>query len=185
MELPKGADTVAFKGALNLLEAAKMVISQKRVTFGELFRGNNSLRKEGDYDDFLNLYERSRKMNRKILMGLILIGTLLFFAYAEPALSKGKPPKKVDVVTDEYGNPRISAPTNKKMFQLLGHVVVQNELWGLEFVKRESLGTLAEILGPAYLSVDKSRRLTGFTEQELQSTFDSLGPEAQEILIVQ
>lgn len=126
-------------------------------------------------------------MKKKILLGLMLIVTLLFVAYAEPALSECKPPKceppkKAKVVTDEYGNPRISAPTNKKMFELLGHVVVQNELWGLEFVKRESLGTLAEILGPTYLNVDKSRRLTGFTEQELQSTFDSLGPEAQEII---
>jgi penicillin amidase len=121
-------------------------------------------------------------MKKKILLGLILIGTLLFVAYAEPALSKGKPPKKADVVTDEYGNPRISAPTNQKLFEALGYVVAQNQLWGLEFVKRESKGTLAEILGPTYLSVDQSRRLTGFTEGEFQSIFDSLGPEAQEIV---
>ncbi|MCJ7424575.1 penicillin acylase family protein, partial [Candidatus Bathyarchaeota archaeon] len=84
-------------------------------------------------------------MKTKIVSSLILIVSLLFLTHAALALPGGKPPKKVDVVTDEYGNPRISAPTNEKMFELLGYVVTQNELWGLEFVKRESLGTLAEI----------------------------------------
>jgi penicillin amidase len=120
-------------------------------------------------------------MKTRIVSSLI-VASLLFLTHTALALPGGKPPKKVDIVTDEYGNPRISAPTNEKMFELLGYVVGQNELWGLEFVKRESRGTLAEILGPTYLSVDKARRLTGFTDEEFQSIFDSMSPEAQEII---
>ncbi len=121
-------------------------------------------------------------MKTKIVASLILIVSLLFLTHIAPAIAGGTPPQKANIATDEFGNPRISAPTNEKLFELLGYVVAQNTLWGLEFVKRESLGTLAEILGPNYLGVDKSRRLMGYTEEELQSTFDSLTPEAQEII---
>ena len=121
-------------------------------------------------------------MKRKIASSLMPIICLLFIDQIELTLAGSTLPQKADIITDEFGNPRISAPTNEEMFELLGYVVAQNTLWGLEFVKRESLGTLAEILGPGYLGLDKNRRLTGYTGKELQSIFDSLTSEAQEII---
>ena len=108
--------------------------------------------------------------------------SLLFHANIALALSGCPPPQKAEIVVDEFGNPRINAPANHRLFELLGYMVPKYTLWGFEFVKRDSLWTLGEILGPKYLGVDKSRILMGFIEEELQSTFDSLVPEAQEIL---
>jgi penicillin amidase len=121
-------------------------------------------------------------MKIKKLSSLILIVFLLFIITIAPTLPADSTPPKADIVTDEFGNPRISAPNNEEMFELLGFVVAQNTLWGLEFVKRGSQGTFAEILGPSYLGTDKYRRLTSYTEEELQSIFDSLSSEAQEII---
>lgn len=126
-------------------------------------------------------------MKKRLLLSLILITSLLFFTYAGSALStdkpaKSKPPVSGEIVTDQYGNPTIHAGTNDRLFELLGYWTAKVQLWGLEFSKRDARGTLAEILGPTYLTSDKNRRLMGYTEKEYDSIFNSLLPETQEIL---
>ena len=121
-------------------------------------------------------------MKNKLLLSLFLIISLL--AVYNDALAI-----KPEVVRDEYGNPRITAPTNEKLFELFGYTLAEDRLWQLELNKRWSRGTLAEIFGPKTLpspfgnaiSTDQQRRLLGYTEEEYLSIFDSMPRENKKI----
>jgi penicillin amidase len=91
-------------------------------------------------------------------------------------------PKKAEVIRDEYGNPRITAPTNKALFELYGYTRAVDRLWSGEQGRLSARGRLAEIYGKRLLTADKRRRLLGYTEKEYQAIFESLLPETKEIL---
>ena len=121
-------------------------------------------------------------MKKKVVIGLVLMASLFFAAYAKLAIAEAKPPKKAEVVRDEYGIPRITAPTNEKLFELFGYTVAEDRLWQLEYNKRNARGTLAEIFGASLLPADQGRRLFGYSEEEYMSIFNSLRQETRKIL---
>ena len=61
---------------------------------------------------------------------------------------------------DTHGEPHIQAATVEDALFLQGYVTAQDRLWQMDGLRRFAGGTLAEILGPAFLESDQeSRRL--------------------------
>lgn len=72
---------------------------------------------------------------------------------------------KVEVKYDSYGIPHIYAENEQDAYMALGYVHAQERLFQMEMIRRVSTGTLAEILGPDLLDVDKLFRTLGIAEK--------------------
>jgi penicillin amidase len=65
----------------------------------------------------------------------------------------------VTVSRDSHGVPHIDAATQDDLFTAQGYVTAQDRLWQLDAFRRNSLGELAEIMGPSLLRHDEAQRL--------------------------
>jgi penicillin amidase len=63
---------------------------------------------------------------------------------------------------DEYGIPYIEAGNDEDAFHAMGFTVAQDRAFHLELYMRASRGTLAEVIGPEMLDVDRLARRIGF-----------------------
>lgn len=68
----------------------------------------------------------------------------------------------VQVVRDRWGVPHIYARNLDDLFFAQGFVQAQDRLWQMEMYRRTYEGTLAEILGPAYVRHDRLVRLLAY-----------------------
>src|SRR5579883_835922 len=67
----------------------------------------------------------------------------------------------VEILRDQRGIPYIYAGTTADLYFGLGFAMAQDRLWQMDFFRRRGLGTLAAVLGPAYLSSDVTHRTLG------------------------
>src|SRR5580658_3819659 len=65
----------------------------------------------------------------------------------------------VTVQRDAHGVPHIEAATQDDLFVAQGYVTAQDRLWQMDSFRRNSEGTLAEILGPSLVKHDKMQRV--------------------------
>jgi penicillin G amidase len=65
----------------------------------------------------------------------------------------------VTVRRDAHGVPHIEAATQDDLFEAQGYVTAQDRLWQMDTFRRNSEGTLAEILGPSLVKHDKMQRV--------------------------
>jgi penicillin amidase len=65
----------------------------------------------------------------------------------------------VTVRRDAHGVPHIEAATQDDLFVAQGYVTAQDRLWQMDSFRRNSEGTLAEILGPSLVKHDKMQRV--------------------------
>ena len=65
----------------------------------------------------------------------------------------------VTVLRDAHGVPHIEAATQDDLFVAQGYVTAQDRLWQMDAFRRNSEGTLAEILGPSLVKHDKMQRV--------------------------
>jgi PKD repeat protein len=91
-------------------------------------------------------------------------------------------PPAAEIVRDDYGIPTITAATDEELFELWGYAVAEDRLWQLEGSRRWARGMLAEVFGGDTIAVDKYTRLLGYTEEEYVSIFNTMSPEAQEMV---
>jgi penicillin G amidase len=70
---------------------------------------------------------------------------------------------RVFVRRDAFGVPHIEADNDEDAFFAMGFVVAQDRAFHLELYMRAARGTLAEIIGPEMLDVDRLSRRIGFT----------------------
>jgi penicillin amidase len=87
---------------------------------------------------------------------------------------------EVHIDRDSYGVPRITAETNHGLFAGFGYAVAQDRLWQLELNRRAGHGTLAEILGPGFVTSDRNTRTLGYTDAELDQMFATGSSEEQD-----
>ena len=85
--------------------------------------------------------------------------------------------KDVRIVRDEYGVPHVYADDLAALYFGFGHAIAQDRLYQLEMTRRTSWGTVAEVLGPDYLPVDRNMRQVGYTRQDVQQQIAKLAPE--------
>ena len=103
-----------------------------------------------------------------IVMLLVLFG-YLFLQSTQPTYSGNLSLKglheKVEVKYDAYGIPHIYARNEHDAYMALGYVHAQERLFQMEMIRRVATGTLAEILGPDLLKVDKLFRTLGVAQK--------------------
>jgi penicillin amidase len=66
--------------------------------------------------------------------------------------------RPVTIKRDTYGVPHVYADTTYGLFYGYGYAVAEDRLYQMEMVKRSAEGTVAQVLGGAYLATDKATR---------------------------
>lgn len=69
---------------------------------------------------------------------------------------------EVEILRDRWGVPHIYASNLRDLFFAVGYAQAQDRLWQMEFNRRVSSGTLAEVLGEEGLEYDRLTRRIGF-----------------------
>ncbi|CAA7623670.1 Penicillin acylase-like protein [Candidatus Terasakiella magnetica] len=122
---------------------------------------------ESDYGGFGREMSRSAMALNLLLLVLILLGSTLFVG-----IMGGLPQtsgvvgaegigRKVAILRDSVGVPRIEASSLHDSYFALGWVHAQDRLWQMEMQRRVGAGRLAEAVGEAGLSSDRFMRTLG------------------------
>jgi len=112
-----------------------------------------------------------RTVGKVVLGGLVagaIAGLLLTYVLRRPVpkatgrvrLSGLK--SDVEIKRDRWGVPHIYAGNVGDLVFAIGYAQAQDRLWQMEFNRRASLGTLAEVLGEPAVEVDRLVRRVGF-----------------------
>lgn len=112
------------------------------------------------------------------------IGLLFFVALASAhanADTNADPKHTITIKRDNYGVPHVYADEAKGLFYGYGYVVAEDRLFQMEMARRSVLGTVAEVLGEDYLSIDKTSR-AGFDPASIKSQLLQLSPDDYAIL---
>src|SRR5215472_11482580 len=110
-----------------------------------------------------------------ILLALLLIGFLAcdvwFFRAVRAALPQldgtihlAGLNAPVTVMRDSLGVPSIEAAGVEDLFYAQGYVTAQDRLWQMDMTRRFASGDLSEVLGPAYVKVDREQRILGLRQ---------------------
>lgn len=83
---------------------------------------------------------------------------------------------QVRIVRDDYGVPHIYADDVYGLYYGYGYSIAQDRLFQMEMARRSTQGTVAEVLGSAYLDYDKNTR-TLFDPASIQRQLDALAQE--------
>ena len=117
---------------------------------------------------------------KRILLSIILLlaGIIIFGIWY---INNTKPTYKGEVLLsglktqvtvkyDDFGIPHIYAENDSDAYFALGYLQAQERLFQMEMLRRVSTGTLAEILGPEFVSTDKLFRTLGFAKKSAEFT---------------
>lgn len=88
---------------------------------------------------------------------------------------------RITIIRDGYGVPHVYADTTRDLFTGYGYVIAEDRLYQMEMARRSVIGTVAEVLGEAYVSHDVSTRSL-FDPQDIQRQIDALGADDFAIL---
>ena len=86
--------------------------------------------------------------------------------------------RPVEVVTDKWGVPHIYAGSAADAYLAQGFAAAADRLFQLDLGRRRGLGTLAEVLGPAYVERDRAARLFLY-RGDMAAEWAAYGPEAR------
>jgi penicillin amidase len=87
----------------------------------------------------------------------------------------------VTVRRDAHGVPHIDAASDDDLFFAQGYVAAQDRLWQMDTFRRNSEGTLAEVLGHALLLHDETQRVLQIAPVS-QRVYDHLAPRERAFL---
>lgn len=87
---------------------------------------------------------------------------------------------KVVIKRDDYGVPHVYADDTYGLYYGYGYALAEDRLFQMEMIKRSVLGTVSEVLGEAYLPLDRSSRM-GFQATSIQDQIDALPKEDRDI----
>lgn len=123
--------------------------------------------------------------SRKIL-SLLLVSLFLAVSISLPTVAgakSGDEPKhhkSVVIYRDNYGVPHIYAKDTYGLFYGYGYSIATDRLFQMEMAKRTVLGTVAEVLGAAYVTFDKGVR-SNYSPAAIQQQYDALDQEYKDI----
>jgi penicillin amidase len=87
----------------------------------------------------------------------------------------------VEIITDRYGVPHISASNEDDLYLALGYVHAQHRLWQMEINRRIGSGRMAEIFGEVALEADRFMRRLGMHRAAAVGV-NALSPHSTRIL---
>ncbi len=87
---------------------------------------------------------------------------------------------KVEILRDRWGIPHIYASNLLDLLYATGYAQAQDRLWQMDLHRRLGSGTLAEILGPEVLNVDRLVRRVGF-RRVAERDWEETPPEEKEM----
>ena len=70
----------------------------------------------------------------------------------------------VIITRDSLGVPTLAASNLRDLFYAQGYVTSQDRLWQMDMTRRFASGDLSEILGEAYVKVDREQRILGLRQ---------------------
>jgi penicillin amidase len=104
---------------------------------------------------------------------LLVFGVLILIVLHSPQYSGEKNIEglnsEVEVIFDKFGVPHIYAQNPEDAYRALGYVHAQDRLFQMEMMRRVGSGTLAELLGPDVLDIDKFFRTLGIPKHARES----------------
>jgi penicillin amidase len=89
--------------------------------------------------------------------------------------------KNVEVVSDEYGVPHITAQSEEDLFFSLGYMHAQDRLWQMDLSRRVAEGRLSEVLGKDVLEYDKLFRTIGIGKYAY-TLYKNVSPKTKALL---
>jgi penicillin amidase len=101
-------------------------------------------------------------------------------ALAGCAATTSAPGGKVTIKRDGYGVPHVYANDVRGLFHGFGYAVAEDRLFQMEMARRAVLGTVSEVMGPAYVALDKGSR-AGFTPGSIRAQMARLSPDDKAI----
>lgn len=101
-------------------------------------------------------------------------------ALAGCAATTPAPGGKVTIKRDAYGVPHVYANDVRGLFHGFGYAVAEDRLFQMEMARRAVLGTVSEVMGPAYVALDKGSR-AGFTPASIRAQMARLSPDDKAI----
>lgn len=87
----------------------------------------------------------------------------------------------VTVISDQYGIPKIIGRSRLDAIRALGYVTARDRLFQMDLMRRQSAGTLAEILGEAVLAEDRRQRSIGLNHAA-KTIAENLPGDQKEVL---
>lgn len=112
-----------------------------------------------------------------ICTALVLAGCA---ATTPPSSTTGSADRTVTIKRDTYGVPHVYANEVRGLFHGFGYSVAEDRLFQMEMARRSVLGTVSEVMGPAYLALDKGSR-AGFTPSSIRDQLAKLSPDDKAI----
>jgi len=88
--------------------------------------------------------------------------------------------QQVRIVRDDFGVPHIYADEIYGLYYGYGYAIAQDRLFQLEMARRSTQGTVAEVLGPAYLDYDKNVR-RHFDPASIRRQLGDIGDKDQDV----
>jgi penicillin amidase len=122
---------------------------------------------------------------RRLAVTLLSVAALTVGAASAPAWSASARSENADqgvtIKRDTYGIPHVYANTTRGIFRGFGYAVAQDRLFQMEMSRRTTQGTVAEVMGAAYLALDKDTR-NGADPAAIQAQIAALLQEDRDIL---
>ena len=122
----------------------------------------------------LAFYSRVTKAPMKTL------GAAALLALAGCAAVSSGEARKVTIKRDTYGVPHIYANDTRGLFYGYGYAVAEDRLFQMEMARRSVLGTVAEVLGPSYVALDRGSR-AAYTPDSIRAQLAQLSADDRAI----
>ena len=130
------------------------------------------------YDDQLDMYARLVEDDNVTDDELGTYFHSMQFTPQGEIESEYEPRDGVTVFRDSFGIPHIYADSMTNASFALGYVTAEDRMWQMDVFRHAARGTLTELVGAgeddAFLKMDIETRREGYTEAEIQQTFDDL-----------
>jgi penicillin amidase len=122
---------------------------------------------------------------RRLAVSLLTVAALAAGTASSPAWSASARSESADqgvtIKRDTYGIPHVYANTTRGIFRGFGYAVAQDRLFQMEMSRRTTQGTVSEVMGAAFLALDKDTR-NGFDPAAIQAQIAALPQEDRDIL---
>jgi penicillin amidase len=107
-------------------------------------------------------------------------GTAAILALAGCAGLGGGDSHRVTIKRDTYGVPHVYASDVRGLFYGYGYAVAEDRLFQMEMARRSVLGTVAEVLGPTYVALDRGSR-SAYTPASIRAQLEQLSADDRAI----